>query len=183
MPEFDKWTVKALKEYCKEQNIKIPSNSKKADIVNIVENTTPIVKNEYKTDYEILKEQKQDIIKKAISVCKKEGEEKILNYFKRRSENRRAKQVFEIYQLNLDDPDFKEIRFCLKYYQETQKYDKIEKLLINQMITQPKYIDPTYENPRRNEFKQIEVESATYDVPISKTSKAKSLNSSINIDR
>lgn len=116
-------------------------------------------------------------------LCRKIGEEKILIFFKRRSENRRLKQVFEIYQINLEDPNQKEIRICLKYYQETQKYNEKEKLLINQMITQPKYIDPNYENPRRNEFKQIEIESATYDVPISKASNKKSLNRAINIDR
>jgi len=34
--EYEKWTVKQLKQYCRENAIKIPSSSRKADIINLV---------------------------------------------------------------------------------------------------------------------------------------------------
>ncbi|MHA1284939.1 MAG: hypothetical protein ACTSQP_20745 [Promethearchaeota archaeon] len=35
---FEKWTVKQLKEFCKEKKIKIPSKAKKNEIINIIRN-------------------------------------------------------------------------------------------------------------------------------------------------
>ncbi|MBD3341443.1 MAG: hypothetical protein GF353_20220, partial [Candidatus Lokiarchaeota archaeon] len=36
--DFNKWTVKQLRAFCKKNDIKIPSKSRKNDIVNLVEN-------------------------------------------------------------------------------------------------------------------------------------------------
>jgi hypothetical protein len=35
--DYNKWTVKDLKQYCKEHDIKIPSSYKKADIIKLIE--------------------------------------------------------------------------------------------------------------------------------------------------
>lgn len=174
MTDFEKWTVKALREYCRKQNIKIPLKSKKVDIITLIENTPHTLKVELVPDP--LTEQRQKIIKEVMKMCHKDGVKKILNYFKRRSENRRLKQVFDIYKLNLENPTMNEIRVCLKYFQEVYEYDDDDKLLLNQMIAQPKYISPDYIDPRLEEFKQFKIDSATYDMPISKTSKQEELN-------
>lgn len=176
MNDFNKWTVKSLRDYCKERNIKIPAKSKKVDIVSLIESMPNVL--EVEPAFDPITEQRQDIIKRAIEKCKKAGVKKILDYFEKRSQNKRLKQVFIVHNLDLQDPSVKEIRICLKYYQETQKYDKDEKLLINQMITQTKYIDPNYIDPRLEEFKQIEIRSSTYDIPFSTTKDNRKLNKS-----
>lgn len=174
MPEYKNWTIKSLRLLCKERNLKIPAKSKKTDIISLIENNP---KNTLiKKTYDILTQQRQDIIKKVLSVCRKDGVEKILDYFDKRKENKRLKQVFIIYKLNLQDPSIKEIRICLKYFQETQEYNDNEKLLINQMITQTKYINPDYVDPRLEEFKRIQIVSKTYYSETFKTSKDRPLN-------
>ena len=179
MPEFNKWTVKSLKEYCKEHNIKIPTGSKKSDIVSLIGDIPDGL--EVESIYDPITEQRQDIIKRVLETCKKDGVKKILSFFKEREKNNRLKQVFTLYKLDLQDPSTKEIRCCLKYCQELYKYSNDEKLLINQMITQIKYIDPNYIDPRLDEFKRFHIESATYDIPISGTKKQKSLNETMRL--
>lgn len=174
MNDYEKWTVKSLRSLCKERDIKIPAKYKKADIVSLIENkpeNTPIKKTHDK-----LTQQRQDIIKRVLKKCRKDGVEKILDYFEKRKENKRLKQVFIVHKLNLQDPSTKEIRICLKYYQELYDYSADEKLLINQMITQPKYIDPEYVDPRLEEFKQFRIVSKIYDSQTFKTSSDRTLN-------
>ena len=177
MLEFDKWTVKSLKDYCREHNIKIPSKSKKADIVSLIENAANVLE----IIYDPYTEQRQNIIKKVLETCKKDGVKKILNFFKEREKNKHLKQVFMVYKLNIEKPTKKEIRICLKYFQETQEYNEDEKLFINQMITQSNYIDPTYVDPRLEEFKRIKIVSSTYDIPISSAKEQKSLNKTMEL--
>jgi len=174
MSNFSKWTVSYLKEYCNERNIKIPSGSKKADIISLIEKTTQTIEPEVKLDP--LTEKRQNIIRKVMLTCKKDGTKKILNFFKRRSENKRLKQVFEVYKLNLENPKIKEIRACLKYFQELYECTEEETLFLNQMITQIKYINADYVDPRLWEFQSVEMDSHTYDIPVSKASKRKTLN-------
>lgn len=182
MAQYDKWTVKALKEYCKEHNIKIPSSSKKTDIITLLESTPEQLNKE-----QTLTNKRQEIIKKVLEVCKKEGEEKIINFFERRGEDQRLKQVFIVYKINFDNPSHNDIRNCLKYFQETQNYNNDEKLLINQMIAQPLYIDPTFVDEREKDFedmkKYLEFRSATGIVPTSKVEKGKSLNKITELDK
>ena len=174
MTDFEKWTVKSLREYCKERNINIPPKSKKADIVSLIEKTPQVIEPEIISDP--FTEQRQNIIKEALIFCRKDGVRKILNYFKRRNENRKLKQTFDIYKLNLQNPNTNEIRVCLKYFQEVYESMEEDKLLLNQMIAQPKYIKADYIDPRLAEFKQFEIDSHTYDIPVSKAKKHKTLN-------
>jgi len=176
MSDYSKWTVKNLRDYCRDQNIKIPSKSKKLDIIRLIENTSSVSKVE--NVYDPLTEHRQSIIKKVLETCKKDGARKILNFFKSREKNNRLKRVFIVYDLNLQNPSINEIHSCLKYYQEAYraKYNDEEKLLINQMLTQPKYIDPKYVDPRLKEFTQFDVDSYTYDVPISEARVRRRLN-------
>lgn len=172
MSDFDKWTVKALRDYCKKQNIKIPSKSKKSYIISLIEKTplTPEIIHDPHT------KKRQNIIKKVLVMCRKDGVDKILEYFKRRSESKRLKQVFEVYKLNLKNPNAKEIRICLKYFQELYECKNDDLLFLNQMIAQPKYISSDYIDPRMAEFQSVEIDSHTYDIPVSKTGERKSLN-------
>jgi len=152
MSDYSKWTVKSLRDYCRVQNIKIPSKSKKLDIIRLIENTS--------------------------SVSKVENVYDPLTEHRSREKNNRLKRVFIVYDLNLQNPSINEIHSCLKYYQEAYraKYNDEEKLLINQMLTQPKYIDPKYVDPRLKEFTQFDVDSYTYDVPISEARVRRRLN-------
>jgi len=171
MSEYNKWTVKALKEYAKEKNIKIPTGSKKAEIVTIIEQT-PI---QIEKIEDSLTNRRQNIIERVIKKCKEVGEKKIIDFFEQRNKNNKLKQTFDVYQLDLKNPSLQDLRFCLKYFQVTQKYNKGDKLLINQMITQPKYIDPEYIDERKRDMDYLkditEFQSATYDIPLSKTKK------------
>lgn len=171
MSDYEKWTVKNLREFCKERNIKIPSGSRKADIVKLIEKS--LMSLESKQVYDPLTQRRQELLKKILTFCKKEGVKKISNYFNSRKPSESLKQSLEM--LSLNELSHNEIRICLKYYQETQrrKYNKGDKLLINQMITQPNYIDPDYVHPRASEFNQIEVKSVVQGASVNKNNPKK----------
>lgn len=171
MSDYSKWTVKALRENAKKRNIKIPSGSRKADIVKLLEDTPLALEPE--VIYDPLTQRRQTLLKKILSFCKKEGVRKISNYFKSREPSESLKH--SLARFDLHNPTTNEIRICLKYYQETQRYNKGDKLIINQMITQPNYIDPEYIHPRSSEFNQVEVNSAVGDVSFN-TNNPKKLN-------
>lgn len=171
MSDYSKWTVKALRENAKKRNIKIPSGSRKADIVKLLKDTPMALEPE--VVYDPLTQRRQKLLKKILLFCKKEGVKKISNYFKSRNPSESLKRSLD--RFDLHSPTNNEIRICLKFYQETQRYNKGDKLLINQMITQPKYIDPKYVNPRKSEFDQIEIKSVVHGASIN-TNNPKKLN-------
>ena len=74
--DYNSWTVSKLKLHCKENNIHVPSNYKKAQIIKLVQNGSPQEKNDQKIDYN------KWTVKRLKEYCKKNNLKTLSSYRK-----------------------------------------------------------------------------------------------------
>ena len=74
--DFNSWTVSKLKLYCKENNIHVPSNYKKAQIIKLVQNGSPQEKDDQRIDYN------KWTVKKLKEYCKENNLKALSSYRK-----------------------------------------------------------------------------------------------------